>query len=69
MFNRNRNRNKYNITPKGECFLNYLKDLKNGKDVYIKNYENSISDVMKITNCRDKAIDILLLLLTIYATD
>ena len=63
-------KNRYDITPKGECFLNYLKDLKDGKDVYIENYENSISEVMKITNYqRDKVIDILFLLLTKYTTN
>ena len=46
-------------------FLELSQRLKNGKDVYIENYENSISDVMKITNYqRDKVIDMLLSILT-----
>lgn len=55
---------KYKLTPKGECFFNYLKNLKDGKEDYVEEYEESISETMKVCSMtRERAIDTLILTL------
>jgi hypothetical protein len=38
-----RRRPRYGMTPKGICFVEYLKDLQQGKDVFIEAYDKTIT--------------------------